>query len=102
MPAEHAYELWHATCDWLPWLGVEAGAGIHPLRTSPTGYGVALLADRAKLVLRVPQRRLPDALTLAGKHARRRRKPARRRRRGARPLRPWATLQRARGGGRRR
>ena len=55
---------------WLPWLDAEAGAGIHPLRTAPTGYGVALLANRAKLTLRVPRRRgCADALMLAGQDA---------------------------------
>jgi CRISPR-associated protein Cas6 len=54
IPAEHAWPLWRALVRALPWLEGEAGVGIHPLRTSPTGYGVALLARRARLVLRVP------------------------------------------------
>jgi len=67
VPAEYAYGLWHAITEWLPWFDVESQAGIHRLRTAPTGYGVALLAHRAKLALRVPQRRLGETLTLAGK-----------------------------------
>jgi CRISPR-associated protein Cas6 len=39
-------------------------AGIHPLRAVPTSYGVVLLAQRAKLVLRLSRARLPDALLL--------------------------------------
>jgi CRISPR-associated protein Cas6 len=67
LPAEHAYVLWRATLPWLGWLEEEAGAGIHRLRTAPTGYGVALLARRAKLALRVPLRRVGDTLALADK-----------------------------------
>ncbi len=63
---DHAWALLQAVEALLPWLAEEATAGIHPLRTSPTTYGVALLARRAKLVLRVPEGRLPDALALAG------------------------------------
>jgi CRISPR-associated protein Cas6 len=67
LPAEHAFGLWRATVRWLPWLEGEARAGIHRLRTAPTGYGVVLLARRAKLALRVPERRLGDTLALSGK-----------------------------------
>ncbi len=66
LPAEHAYDLWREVRQRLPWLEDEAGAGIHPLKTSPGGEGVVLLARRAKLVLRIPERRLGDALGLAG------------------------------------
>ncbi len=66
LPAEYAYELWREVRQRLPWLADEAGAGIHPLKTSPGGEGVVLLARRAKLVLRMPERRIRDALPLAG------------------------------------
>jgi CRISPR-associated protein Cas6 len=66
LPVEHAYALWRAVGHWLPWLEAETGAGIHRLRTAPTGYGVVLLANRAKLTLRVPERRHGDALALSG------------------------------------
>jgi len=92
LPSEHAYALWHATVRWLPWLGAEPRAGIHRLRTAPTGYGVALLANRAKLTLRVPQRRLAEALLLAGRTLE---VGGSRLAVGggtARALRPWATL----------
>jgi CRISPR-associated protein Cas6 len=95
VPSEHAYALWQATLRWLPWLGVEARAGIHPLRTAPTGYGVALLANRAKLTLRVPQRRLPDALMLAGKTLNVGGSHLAVGGGAARQLRPWATLHAA-------
>jgi CRISPR-associated protein Cas6 len=92
LPLEHAFVLWRATLRWLPWLEGDAGAGIHRLRTAPTGYGVELLARRAKLALRVPLQRTSDALALSnrtldvggsllavGAGV-------------VRPLRPWATL----------
>jgi len=64
LPAEHAWQLLHAVEACLPWLPGEALAGLHPLRALPTAYGVVLLAQRAKLVLRLPVARLPDALVL--------------------------------------
>lgn len=64
LPAEHAWPLLRAVEACLAWLPNEALAAIHPLRTLPTGYGVVLLAQRAKLVLRLPTARLPDALLL--------------------------------------
>ncbi len=64
LPAEHAWLLLRAVEARVPWLPDEALAGIHPLRTAPTGYGVVLLAQRAKLVLRLPATRLPGALAL--------------------------------------
>jgi CRISPR-associated protein Cas6 len=67
LPVEHAFGLWRATVRWLPWFETEPRAGIHRLRAAPTGYGVVLLARRAKLALRVPEQRREDALSLAGK-----------------------------------
>jgi CRISPR-associated protein Cas6 len=64
LPGEHAWLLLRAVEARLPWLPDEAHAGIHPLRTAPTGYGVVLLAQRAKLVLRLPAARVPNALVL--------------------------------------
>lgn len=66
VPADHAYALWRAIADALPWLETDAGIGVHPLRTSPAGDGTVLLARRTKLVLRLPDSRVADALTLSG------------------------------------
>jgi CRISPR-associated protein Cas6 len=66
LPIDHAFDLWREMHRRLPWLADEAHAGIHPLKTSPGGEGVVLLARRAKLMLRVPERRIGDALALAG------------------------------------
>jgi CRISPR-associated protein Cas6 len=64
VPANHDWPLLRAVEGKLPWFAAEALAGIHPLRTVQTSYGIALLAQRAKLVLRLPAARLPDALLL--------------------------------------
>ena len=44
VPADHAWALLQEVEALLPWLADEPAAGIHPLRTAPTTYGVALLA----------------------------------------------------------
>ncbi len=64
LPADYAWPLQLAIESRLTWLPGEALAGIHPLRAAPTTYGVVLLAQRAKLLLRLPAARLPDALLL--------------------------------------
>jgi CRISPR-associated protein Cas6 len=66
LPADNAWPLLQAVERRLPWLAGEALAGIHPLRAAATGYGVVLLAQRAKLVLRAPEARLADCLELQG------------------------------------
>lgn len=92
LPVEHAYVLWRAVGSWLPWLEGESTAGIHRLRTAPTGYGVVLLANRAKLTLRVPERRLGETLALAGKTLDVGGSGLAVGTGVARPLSPWATL----------
>ena len=92
LPADHALELWRAVQACLPWLADEPFAGIHPLRTSPSPGGLALLARRGKLVLRVPAVRGAAALGLSGRTLA---VADRRLNVGAgalRPLRAWATL----------
>jgi len=64
LPADHAWPLLVAIEARLPWLSGEPLAGIHPLRAAPTTYGVVLVAQRAKLVLRMPEARLADCLPL--------------------------------------
>ena len=60
-------------CRRLPWLEDEAGAGIHPLRTAPTGYGVALLAQaRQARAARAARHASATTLALADSDARRR------------------------------
>jgi len=66
VPAEYAWPLWRALVVRLPWLEDDAGAGVHPLRVAPTGYGLALLARRARLALRLRRERATASLALAG------------------------------------
>jgi len=66
VPSDNSWPLLLAIERRLPWLPTEALAGVHPLRAVPTTYGVALLAQRAKLVLRAPEARLQDCLALEG------------------------------------
>ena len=42
LPADHAWPLLRAVEARLPWFAGEPLAGIHPLRTVPTAYGVVL------------------------------------------------------------
>jgi CRISPR-associated protein Cas6 len=65
LPEAYAHELWRAVAGILPWIEKEEYAGILPLRTAAEGAG-ELLPKRARLVLRVPVERLPEAYRLSG------------------------------------
>jgi CRISPR-associated protein Cas6 len=92
LPVEHALALLRALEQWLPWLPDEPSAGVHPLRGSATGYGVLLLAHRAKLVLRMPVARFPDSRALEGQELDVAGSPLRVGAGRARPLQASATL----------
>jgi CRISPR-associated protein Cas6 len=64
LPTDHGWPLLCAVEERLPWFAGEPLAGIHSLRTVQTSHGIALLAQRAKLVLRLPEARSSDALLL--------------------------------------
>lgn len=66
LPRDHRFALKRELSRRLPWLESEPLAGIHPLRGALTDYGVVLLPRRARLVLRLPQSRVDDALALEG------------------------------------
>ncbi len=66
VPVDSAWPLLREVERRLPWFADEEGAGIHPLRGAATAYGVVLLAQRTKLVLRAPAARLADCLALQG------------------------------------
>lgn len=66
LPRDHRAALAGALVEQLPWLASEAGAGVHALR-APVGEGdQVLLPRRARLLLRLPERRLGEARTLCG------------------------------------
>ena len=65
VPTDHAFALWREVARILPWLEAEKFAGIHPLRVAASGEDI-LLPQRAKLVLRLPAARVPQAGRLSG------------------------------------
>lgn len=66
VPADYRFALWSALCALLPWLDQEPWAGLVGLRITPTGAPLALLAQRARLTLRLPLRCLDAAGQLQG------------------------------------
>lgn len=64
---DYAAPLWQSLCLLLPWLNEEPLAGIHPLAGTSAGEGVLYLGHRARLTLRLPQRRVADAHALSGR-----------------------------------
>jgi len=65
LPGEYAFVLWRELVRVLPWLEAESEAGLLPLRAAHSG-GAMLLPQRAKLVLRLPQRLAQQARQLSG------------------------------------
>ena len=66
VPSDYRFALWGALKARMPWVEQEPAAGIVEMRVTPTGGPIALLAHRARLTLRVPQRRLDAAGRLQG------------------------------------
>ena len=66
LPGEYTFALWQELVRALPWLETEEQAGLLPLRGARSG-GAMLLPQRAKLVLRLPQRLVPQARQLSGR-----------------------------------
>jgi CRISPR-associated protein Cas6 len=67
IPRDHGFVLWRELRTYLPWLDAEAHAGIHAIRGAPVNDDMLLLAQRAKLVLRLPEARVADAQSLTGR-----------------------------------
>ena len=66
LPRDYSFPLLREIRQHLPWLESVADAGIHPLRGALTADGALVLARRAKLVLRLPESLMQDALALCG------------------------------------
>ncbi|MDH5571317.1 MAG: type I-MYXAN CRISPR-associated protein Cas6/Cmx6 [Gammaproteobacteria bacterium] len=76
LPMEHAYPLYQALSQALPWLDEELIAGIHPIYGAESGNGwqrpddshteLMYLSRRQKMTLRLPKYRLADAEKLVG------------------------------------
>jgi len=77
IPLDHAHALSAELLGVLPWLGEEAGAGIHLIHGAASGNGwfrpedvtseVLHLSRRTRMRLRVPSRRLDEARGLTGR-----------------------------------
>jgi CRISPR-associated protein Cas6 len=77
LPVDHAYALFSAVSDALPWFADDAATRLHQVHTAATGSGWMRpedapgdelhLSRRTKLTLRVPERRSGDALALSGR-----------------------------------
>lgn len=76
LPVEHAYALWRAVGEVMPWIAEEEGAGVHPVHVADSGNGwmrpdrpddLLYLSRRTRLVVRVPRHRIEDAQRLLGR-----------------------------------
>lgn len=76
LPVEHAYALWRAVAEVLPWIADEEGAGVHPVHVADSGNGwmrpeqpdeLLYLSRRTRLVVRAPRHRIEDAKQLHGR-----------------------------------
>lgn len=66
LAGDYSFALMREIARRLPWLESEPEAGIHPLRAAKTDADALLLPRRAKLVLRLPQRRALESMALCG------------------------------------
>lgn len=76
LPVDHAHALSRALLQALPWLDAEDQAGIHLIHGAESGHGwqrpgdgaqqLLHLSRRTRLVLRLPQTRIPDARKISG------------------------------------
>jgi CRISPR-associated protein Cas6 len=76
LPVDHAYALQQAIQEALPWFAQEPHAGLHTVHGAasgsgwmrPEGAGAMLqLSHRARLALRLPAHRTPEAGALVGR-----------------------------------
>jgi len=67
LPRDAAPALRAALQQQMPWLEQAPRAGIHPLKLVPGTDDDALLAQRTRLLLRLPRERFDDAAGLAGR-----------------------------------
>src|SRR5450759_5262661 len=66
LPENHRFDLTSEITRCLPWMEAETGIGIHHIRAAQADDGRFLLPRRAKLVVRLPERRLVPAAALIG------------------------------------
>jgi CRISPR-associated protein Cas6 len=78
LPLDHAHALSSALLAAMPWLGTDDGAGVHLIHGAESGNGwmrpqdpehdLLHLSRRARLRVRVPQRRIEESHALVGQH----------------------------------
>jgi CRISPR-associated protein Cas6 len=66
LAGDYSFALMREIARCLPWIESEPEAGIHSLRAAKTDAGDLLLPRRAKLVLRLPERRIEESTALCG------------------------------------
>lgn len=66
VPRDHGYALYAALSGAVPALHGASWLGLHPLSGTPLDGDRLVLRDQARLLLRLPAERIPDALPLAG------------------------------------
>jgi len=67
LPRDHSAALWQALRAALPWLDDEAHLAVFPVRAATISGGNLVINRRSRLVLRLPETRIRDALTLCGR-----------------------------------
>jgi len=67
LPRDHSAALWQALLAALPWLDDEAHLAIFPVRAATISGGHLVINRRSRLVLRLPETRIRDALALCGR-----------------------------------
>ena len=77
LPVDHAYNLFQAIAEEMPWIRDDDLVGIHPIHTADSGNGwyrpeqdddqFMQLSKRVRLVLRLPTSRMDQCETLCGK-----------------------------------
>jgi len=66
LPRDHRRPLALALEAALPWLAEQSGPVVHRINTVPGSGPMALLSQRARLILRVPRLRVDEVRALAG------------------------------------
>lgn len=66
VPRDHAAALWRALERALPWLAEDEAIAVFPLRAWAVSGGRLAVNRRSRLMLRLPGRRVRDALALSG------------------------------------
>ncbi len=66
LPCDYGFSLFRALANELDWLEEDADAGVHPLHGTASTNGKLCLGKRARLTLRLPERRVAQAMDLAG------------------------------------